>query len=640
MATLNTEKVKEHKRKRVQFSIFISIIEIFFAIEVTYLIHQILLYKSFKGLNYSYWNAVIQLLQSEQMKGLFILIEFLWLAFLIYLSLTLTPTISEIDVMHITSDIAIPVPAGNGQHGKERFLTEAEKEKLFEVFEYSGSQVPDGKGGVVVQMKQQHGKEYILYMAADLHTLIIGTSGAGKTRRILLETIWLQLLTGLSAVVNDVKGELFYYTSDYAKMLGYEVWNLDFRNPKKSMHYNFLQPILQAIDNDDLAKAIDYVWDLVSVLVGQQKGEPIWYNGECASIAAGILAVAIDAPREYANLTNVYYFLAYMCKADQFGEMPLSKYLDKLADTHPAKGVFAQAEVAPYKTRSSFFTSALGTLRLFTNPNVAEMTGKSDMDFKEIGKKKTVIYLMIPDEKKTLYPLVSMAISQMYALQMEVANENGLMLPVNIDYDLDEVGNIPYIPILGMGVSAGRSRGIRFNLVIQDYQQLESKYKDEYKTIMTNCQMKLYLKSDDSNTLKMVSENLGKYTVEVSSASSSVSGENGRVSRNNMNFSSSAALVGRPLLEPAEIKRIKIPYSICMVTGEYAGINILPDLSSYRLNELLGLGDEDHNNQLIVQRESQRKEHIISQPALWGIWKQYLTKDENSEGIERVSFLN
>ncbi len=492
----------------------------------------------------------------------------------------------------------------------------------------------NGKGGLIVQMEKRAGKEIIYYVGKDLHSLIIGASGSGKTRRLLFETIWLQLMSGLSVIVSDVKGEIFYYTSPFAKKLGYEVVAIDLRNPKKSSHYNFLQPVLDAFEEGNQAKAIDYTWDLVSVLVGQQKGEPLWYNGETATIAAAILIVALDAPPEYRNLTNVYYFLAFMCETDEMGDMPLNAYLEKMDDTHPAKGVFAMAKIAADRTRSSFFTSALGTLRLFTNPNVAEMTSKSDLNLKDISRKKTIVYMIIPDEKKTLYPLVSILITQMYTAQVELANENGLRLPVDTDYNLDEVGNFPVIPVLGAILSAGRSRGVRANLIIQDYQQLESKYKEDFKNIKTNCQVKVYLKSDDPDTLKAISENLGKYTVEVTSASSSVS--DGKTKQGS--YSSSSSLAARSLLEPAEVKRIRFPYAVCMVTGEYPCVNVLPDLSGYQLNRIYGLGDEKHNAQLMVEREAAREEHLIPELQLWGIWKKY--REEQSEAKSaRVSFL-
>lgn len=632
MATLNPERLKEQKRKRIRLWTILTIAELLLSVLMADLLDQLLtnLGSQTLGLSnirLSYKTALWLLVTDKKHWAMFFICQLAYGALVLYCTIAVRPTIAKVDTVQITDDIEIPVPAGNGQHGNERFLKEEEKEDLFAVFYFSGKEKIKGKAGLVVGMEPEGQKEKIYYIGKDLHSLIIGASGSGKTRRIILETLWLQIISGLSVVVSDVKGEIYYYTNKFAKEHEYKTYALDLRNPKKSVHYNFLQPILDAFEEGDDAKAIDYTWDLVSVLVGEQKGEPIWYNGETATIAACILIVAMDAPVEYRNLANVYYFLAFMCEADEMGEMPFNAYLENLDDTHPAKGVFAMAKVAADKTRSSFFTSALGTLRLFTNPNVAEMTSYSEFNLKDISREKSILYLMIPDEKKTLYPLVSILITQMYALQVELANESGLRLPVDTDFDLDEVGNFPVIPSLGNILSAGRSRGVRANLIIQDFQQLESKYKDDFKNIKTNCQVKVYLKSDDPDTLKMVSENLGKYTVEVSSASTSVSEDN----KNKTNYSSSASLTARALLEPAEVKRIKAPYSICMVTGEYPGINLLPDLSQYRLNKLYGLGDEAHNTKLVMEREEEREEREIPKIKLWGIWNEYKTESEKRD---------
>lgn len=644
MATLNSQKIKSKKKKNITLFLVCTAIDIFLSVWLAYIIHQILTAipaGQSLSLQLSYPDALYAFATMHKVRVWFLALQLIYMSMVLYSFFHFENQIINVDTIHITDDIEVPVPAGNGQHGNERFLTEQEKADLFQVFEFTGHEKLQGKGGIVVQMERGGRKEKIFYVGKDLHSLIIGASGSGKTRRILLETLWMQIMSGVSVVISDVKGEIFYYTAPYAESMGYCIDVLDFRNPKKSMHLNFLQPILDAFAAGDAAKAIDYTWDLVSVLVGERKGEPLWYNGETATIAAGILAVCLDAPPECRNMANVYYFIANMCESDMMGNMPLNQYLDELDDTHPAKGVFAMAKVAADKTRSSFFTSALGTLRLFTNPNVAEMTSKSDFNLKDIGRKKTIVYMIIPDEKKTLYPLVSILVTQMYSLQVELANECGLRLPVDTDFDLDEVGNFPMIPSLPNIVSAGRSRGVRANLVIQDYQQLEKKYKDDFKNIKTNCQIKIYLKTDDPDTLKAFSDGLGKYTVEVSSASSSASSNGTLGTKDSVSYSSSASLTGRNLLEPAEIKRMKSPYALVTVTGEYPAINKLPDLSQYRANAIYGLGDEAYNNKLVQEREGVREEHEIGELKLWGIWKEY---KENSSAPEpqgeRISFLD
>lgn len=81
------------------------------------------------------------------------------------------------------------------------------------------------------------------------------------------------------------------YTAPFLERLGYEVITIDFKNPLKSQRYNFLQPIIDAVDRDDLAKAVDATWDLTAALVGEPKGERIWTDGEASIIASAIMSV-------------------------------------------------------------------------------------------------------------------------------------------------------------------------------------------------------------------------------------------------------------------------------------------------------------------------------------------------------------
>lgn len=645
MATLNNERIKANKAKKRKFVISIIIPVVLIAPYLAYLINQVLQgASSHNTIDYSVINAYKLFFDFSSFSILHtwaIGIVTAWLGVIVYTSMTVEQEITKVDTIQITDDIVIPVPAGNGQHGTARFLTEAEKDKLFTTFRYTGKEtLPTKKGGLLIEMTKDKNTEVIRYVGQDYHVMILGSTGCGKTRRLLFETLWLQLISGLSVVISDVKGEIFYYTHLYAESLGYNTLAFDLRNPRKSVHYNFLQPILDAFAEGDEAKGIDYTWDLVSVLVGEPKGEPLWYNGETATIAAAILAVVVEAPEDCRNMANVYYFIANMCKSNEMGEMLINDYLEGLPDTHPAKTVFAMATIAADKTRSSFFTSALGTLRLFTNPNIAEMTSKSDFSLADLGKEKTVLYMMIPDDKKTYYPLVSILITQMYSLQVEVANEYGGRLPVNIDYDLDEIGNFPVIPSLPAMLAAGRSRGVRVYTIWQDLQQMKSKYKDDYENIKSNCRVQMFLMTTSDETKKAMSESLGKYTVEVSSASTSTT--EGR--KNSSNFSSSASLAGRALLEPNEIAKIKAPWAIATIAGEYPGMMKLPDLTKYRLNNMLGLGDEEHNTKIIMEREAARPMRDIPELKLWGIWEQLKEQNDSKESEEkkdnrRVSFL-
>ncbi len=239
-------------------------------------------------------------------------------------------------------------------------------------------------------------QERIYYILKDVHTLVLGATRSGKGRTVVLQTIGTLLLAGESIIVTDPKAESYFYYKKILELLGYKTITIDFKNPRKSTRFNFLQPIIDRVDEDDIPGAIDATWDLVSQLVGEPKGERLWNDGEASTIAACAMSVVYDnrSPEnhKYRNLTNVYYFLSQMCTPIQVGKelvLPISKYVQDLPYEHPSKGLLAVADIAPSRTRGSFYTSALMTLKLFTNPLIADMTSSTDYDPMKVGDRKT-----------------------------------------------------------------------------------------------------------------------------------------------------------------------------------------------------------------------------------------------------------
>lgn len=584
-----------------------------------------------------YFKSVKYLVSTKFLMQIYFLTESCVLLCILYFYINTSGKISSTELMHITDQIQIPIAVGQGQHGTSRFLTEEEKEEIFELFISSERSTDENLGLVVGKVKKKKEPEKIYCIADDCHSIIIGATRAGKGRNCILQTIWLRGLCGGSMVICDPKGELYSYTHKYLKENGIKTITFDLREPLKGTHFNYMESINLAVKMNDIPKAIDYAWDLVSVLVGVPKGEPLWTNGESAAIAAAILVVALEAPEEYRNLTNVYYFLANMCKTDDYGTMPISAYFKTLPDTHPAKGIFAVAELAPERTRGSFFTSALATLRLFTNWNIADMTSKSEFELKDIAKEPTALFIIVPDEKTTLYPLVSLFINLLYVDLVDLANCHGGRVPVPVDFYLDEFGNLPAIPGFGGMLSVGAGRGLRFTLVLQDYQQLHKAYEKDADNIKGNCAVTIYLRTPTPKTLEELSKRTGTYTVQVSSGSSS-----GSIKQSNVNYSSNVNMQSRPLLYPDEIGRIERPYSLIFYAGKYPGIFYAPDLSEYRANEDFGMGDKTHNLKLIQRRSSERKERNREELKLWGIWNESIESesDESEENGKRVSFLD
>lgn len=588
--------------------------------------------------DFSYWRCLRMLITTESHRCIFMAASILFACWLFFTFYRAKPQMAGMDTVEVAHGIFTPRPVGNGEYGTARFMKKQEMDAVFSTVTYTGRGSIKGlseKAGIIVDYTRLGKKEIIRYLSEAVNTIILGATRSGKTRRLLLTSTWLNILAGINLLVVDVKGEICAFTSKFAVQMGYEVRTLDFRNPEKSMRYNNLAEIVALLKENEISKAVNKAWDIVTILVGEPKGEQIWTDGQCATIAAAILIIAQDAPEKCKNLTNVYYFLAYMCEPDpETGEMAITDYLENLPYNHPARGAFQVAKIAPFRTRSSFFTSALATLRLFTDWNVADITKMSDYTFSDTDEKKVITYIILPDEKTTYHPIGALYIKQYYESLVEQALQKGGSLDRRFIFRADEIGNFPVIADLGTMLSAGAGRNIFFELVLQDYQQLDSKYKNDFRNIKTNCQLTICLKVTDEQTTGDISKRLGNYTIQVNSASTSLN--DGKT--DSSSYSNSANMTGRPLLFPDEISCIEKPDALVVYEGKKAITN-LPDLSEYYANSEFGMGDEEFNKKLFLKRTEERATHEIGQPKLWGIWEDYGMSFQTIEKEEKVSFL-
>lgn len=521
----------------------------------------------------------------------------------------------------ITDNLKTPEIMGQGQHGTARWLTKQEFKKFFKCNTLSDINTTFNSGGIIVGYEKNRKNENIYYIDDNIHSLVVGATRSGKTRSIVLQTVGNLGLAGESMIISDPKAEIFHYTSKFLEDLGYEIITLDFKNPTKSTRYNFLQPVIDAVNREDYRKAEEYAWDITQSLVGNEdsKMEKIWRDGEMSVIAGAIMSVVFDNREhpEYQNLTNVFSFISEMCKTVG-QQMPINKYIENLPPEHPASTIFNIARIAPEKTRGSFFTSALTTLRLFTSKSIYGMTCKSDFSLKQAGEKKTATYIILPDEKTTYYSLASLFVYQNYVSLVESADERGGELKVRVNYILDEFGNFTTIPAFSNMLTVAGGRRIRFNLFLQSFSQLENKYgKDIAENIRDNCQTWIYLKTSSNETASVIAKKLGSYTTSSYSRSSSYSKYQSGSNSESMN------LISRNLLTEDEILRIERPYVLVIQTGIFPIITKLPDISKWRFNTLFGMGDQEHNRKLRFEREGKRPTKEIEDIKLWGIWNMY-----------------
>lgn len=564
---------------------------------------------------------ISQIVVDKQLLLLFFLVYLLVEVVIIMLFGFGSKKVFQSGTVSITDKLKTPEIMGQGQHGTARWLTKKEFRKTFKCNTLSDSNNTFNSGGIIVGYEKNKNSENIYYIDDNIHSLVVGATRSGKTRSIVLQTVGNLGLAGESMIISDPKAEIYHYTSKFLEELGYKIITLDFKNPTKSTRYNFLQPVIDAVNRDDFRKAEEYAWDITQSLVGNEdtKMEKIWRDGEMSVIAGAIMSVVFDNKEhpEYQNLTNVYSFISEMCKTTG-QQMPINKYIENLAPEHPASTIFNIARIAPEKTRGSFFTSALTTLRLFTSKSIYGMTCKSDFSLKQAGEEKTVTYIILPDEKTTYYPLASLFVYQNYVLLVESADERGGELKTRVNYILDEFGNFTTIPAFSNMLTVAGGRKIRFNLFLQSFSQLENKYGREVaENIRDNCQTWIYLKTASNETASIISKKLGTYTTSSYSRSSSYS------KYQNGSNSESINLISRSLLTEDEILRIERPYVLVIQTGLFPIITKLPDISKWKFNSLFGMGNQEHNRKLRFERESQRNVKDIEDIKLWGIWNSY-----------------
>ena len=544
----------------------------------------------------------------------------------------------KVDMIEITPEIHTPVPVGQGQHGTAKWLNKKDFDKVFDSVIIDSKKLMEGKehipaGGLVIGKEDikksffsRKIKEKIYLITKDLHALIIGATRSGKTRNVVIETITMLILAGENVFIPDLKGEIRDYTEDTAKRCGYETICINFINPYESDRKNFLEPIVQALRRKDISRAIEETWSLVSQLVGEppEHGDKLWNDGEAATLAASIMAVCYDNQDhpEYQNLTNVFYFITKMC-SEYRGALPLQFYIDSLPEDHPAKILLAATKVAAMRTRSSFYVSAIMTLKLLTIPAINQMTNASDFDIEKLIEegKKVIVYLCLPARDKTYFPLASLVLRQLSDVIDYAADEKyGGRVPVRWNFVDDELGNFTKITNMRQQTSFGTGKGIRHFMFIQSYAQLDDVYGEKVSQIIQdNADMKIYLRSPNPTTKKKISEDLGNYTTRSYSKSNNTPSG---TFRNGGSDGESSNLMGRPLLYPDEVGKLQRPYSLVMSDSDPA-IMYAPDLSQYAMNEFLGMGDEEHNNRLRQKKAEEHKKNERphnSKMELWGIW--------------------
>jgi type IV secretion system protein VirD4 len=485
----------------------------------------------------------------------------------------------------IREGVGGPDAVGSGEYGTTRWQTDREMDKSTTVWKF-GEYVQ--KGGIIVGAMIRKGYAWIIDQ--DLHTLIIGTTRSGKTRRWVFPTLWRLAFSGESMILTDPKGEILAKSRRFLlKLMGYEVVFLDFREPGRGNRWNPMHPVVESLKAGKESEAVQLASSMAHMFVhqtpGSKKGDQTWNNGAESVLQALSMAVAMEADADnQKHMTSVYTMLGELGEVQKalMGKqiveyVPLNEYMKKLPKDHPARGAFIAARLAPERMRGSFYSQVATLLKNFADPAIQYLTGAQDHELDGVGKRKTAVFLIIPDEDTTRHTLAALYVEQTYQALVKLANKHGGRLPVRVNMILDEFGNMPPFKDFPTKLTVSGGRGVRWHLIVQDFQQLEELYQGAAETIKGNCHVWLYLLTSSTKTAEEISKKLGDYTIETTGSSVTDGGKH--VSRGQ-----NSGKTGRRLLKPEELERFPDNEALVLRLRHFPARVPMPDLSLWPAN--------------------------------------------------------
>ncbi len=349
------------------------------------------------------------------------------------------------------------------------------------------------------------------------HNIIVGSTGSGKSQITMFPLIKSLAKHDESMIVTDPKGELYEGTCEMLKERGYNVLVLNFRDPQRGSGWNPLHLPYQFYKQGNRDKANELVDDLgINILVDPKSPDPFWEHVSAdyfSGICAGLFE---DAKEEEINLNSVNVFTTVGEEKSGPNTVFANDYFNTKDPTSPAYVSASATIIAPSDTKGSILSVFKQKLRMFAaRENISEMLSHSDFDFEDIGSKKTAVFIVIQDEKKTYHPLVTIFVKQCYEALVDYAQKCGGKLPYRTNFLLDEFANMPKLSDVETMVSAARSRNMRFYFVIQNFAQLAEVYgKNTADTIRGNCGNIIYLISTELAALEEISKMCGEVKVK------------------------------------------------------------------------------------------------------------------------------
>lgn len=350
----------------------------------------------------------------------------------------------------------------------------------------------------------------------ELHCFIIGDTGCGKTRRLIIPSIRLMGKTGESMVISDPKGELYRKTAAGLAQHGYDIKVVNMRNPGRGQRWNpFAQAdrLYHSGNEEDYDRAMLIIEDIMEILRADNESsrDPYWVNIAIQYIKALVFMLLEhgEGSLSFGRLADLEREISSLMATEGIA---LAGYIRSLEPGSPVReNLYGLADLLKEEistTVGCILSEAQSILAQYTRQRtIRKLLDASDFDMEDIGRKSTALYIVLPDDSEALYPIATLMVKQIYSTLVNIADEGGGKLPNRVSFILDEFANFTRLPAVGSMLSASRSRGIRFILVCQNVGQLEQKYgEDDAETIRSNCRVWVYMGCRNLKFLKMLQE--------------------------------------------------------------------------------------------------------------------------------------
>ena len=494
---------------------------------------------------------------------------------------------------------------GDGQHGTARWATKSEIRNIYKHIPFTpekwrkqamNNQTPTASGftnhksskkneqpeqalpqGIVVGCTGGKHNTTAIVDTGDVHALMLGAAGVGKTAYWLYPCIEYACASGMSWLSTDTKGDIMRnYGKIAQEKYGYNISVIDLRNPTKSHGNNLLHLVNKYMDlyqkenkliykakAEKYAKIISKTIILSGMDAASFGQNAYFYDAAEGILTATILLVAEFCEPDSRHIVSVFKIIQELLApaAGKKGKNKFHELMEMLPNDHKAKWFAGSALNTGEQSMASVMSTALSRLNAFLDSELEQLLCfDTEIDAEVFCSEKSAVFIIMPEENPNTFFMISLILQQMYREILAVADENGGKLKNRCVFFCDEYGTLPKIQDAEMMFSASRSRRLQIVPIIQSFSQLDKNYgKEGAEIIVDNTQLTIFGGfAPNSTSAEVLSKALGSRTVM-----------SGSVSRGKNDPSQSLQMIERPLMTPDELKSMPKGQFVVMKTGAH-----------------------------------------------------------------------